>query len=152
MATFDFTELLAEAEERLDDQGMPPHFGLEESPAEGETYTGRYRGEDVDENFDPPRVVYLLSDLDGTQRFIRSRTMLERSMRQAAPAIGDYLAIVRGQDSETKNGNTLQMWAVSSSPCTDPLPEVDGEVAAPPAPEDDEGDGEAEAEADDIPF
>jgi hypothetical protein len=109
--SFDFTALLAEAEARLDDSGVPEHFGEEETPAEGETYTGRYRGEDLDRAFDPPRTVYLLADLDGTRRFIRARTVLERQMREAAPAVGDYVAIVRGQDGETRSGNTLQMWA-----------------------------------------
>ena len=89
---FDFTELLAEAEARLDDQGVPEHFGEELVLAEGEEYTGRSRGEDLDRAFDPPRIVYLLADLDGTRRFLRSRTMLERQMREAEPAVGDYLA------------------------------------------------------------
>jgi hypothetical protein len=141
---FDFAELLAEAEARLDEQGVPDHFGEELTLAEGESWSGRFRGKDEDRAFDPPRPVYLLAELDGTPYFLRRRTMLERQMREAEPAVGDYLAVVRGADGVTKAGNSLQTWGVSSRPCSDPLPETS---------EAGEGGGEDEAaEADDIPF
>jgi hypothetical protein len=151
---FDFAELLAEAEAHLDDQGVPDHFGTELTLAEGESWSGRYRGEDEDRAFDPPRGVYLLAEPDGTPYFLRRRAMLERQMRDAEPAVGDYLAVVRGADSVTKAGNTLQTWGVSSRPCPDPLPEV--AKAAEPEAEAGEGaeaeDGGEVAVPSDIPF
>jgi hypothetical protein len=155
---FDFSALLAEAEANLDDQGVPDHFGTELTLAEGESWSGRYRGEDEDRAFDPPRGVYLLADPDGTSYFLRRRAMLERQMRDAEPAVGDYLAVVRGADSSTKTGNTLQTWGVSSRPCPDPLPEVataaEPEAAAAASGEDADGaeDEDEVAVPDDIPF
>jgi hypothetical protein len=94
---FDFTALLREAEARVGDEGLPEHFGEELLLAEGESYSGRYRGEDYDARYDPPRLVYLLADLDWTPHFIRARAMLERQMREAEPAHGDYVVLVRAR-------------------------------------------------------
>ena len=125
--SFDFTALLAEAEDRLDEELTPPHFGSEVVLAEGEDFRGRFRGEDLDKAFEPPRLVFLLVDPDGAPCFLRARTMLERRMREASPAVGDWIAVVRGQDGETRAGNPLQSWGVSSRPCSDPLPEFEFE-------------------------
>ena len=122
---FDYSKLVADAEARLDDQGVPAHFGAELVLAEGETFRGRFRGQDVDRAFDPPRVVYLLVDEDGTPRFMRSRTKLDQQMLSSEAAKGDLIAIVRGQDTETKQGNTLHMYGVGIEPCSDPLPGED---------------------------
>ena len=68
---FNFDVLLAEAEARLDQEAVPEHLGTEITLAEGEHWTGTYRGGDIDDGFDPPRAVVLLTELDGELRFLR---------------------------------------------------------------------------------
>ena len=85
MSDFDFSEILAEAEARLDDQSVPEHFGEELVLAEGEelhralarrrTSTGRSirRGSST-----------YWSTSTARRRFLRARTMLERKAREAS--------------------------------------------------------------------
>ena len=136
---FDFSELAAEVEERLDQPVVPPHFGEELVLAEGETYQGRYRGRDLDPNVD--REVFLLVDVDtGVLRFIRERTSLVAEIEKVNATKGDYIVIGRGQDGEAKKAdwNPPQRYRVAVRASTSPLPGA----SAP----------EEEAELGDIPF
>jgi hypothetical protein len=130
---FNYADLAVEAEQRLDDQGVPEHWGVELLLSEGEQFAGRFRASEIDHNFKPPRPVFLLLEPTGAPCFIRSRTVLEREMAEVEP--GDHLVILRGQDTETRQGNTLQMYGVAHRPGSEPLPN-----------------GGAPATDDDIPF
>jgi len=109
--------MLAEAEEASADVLRPKHFGYEVELAEGEHYSGRYRGRDVDPAFDRP--VYLLLDTEGEPCFIRSRTVLEREFETKRPSEGDRLVIVRGEDGEGQRG-TYHRYGLAVRPFADP--------------------------------
>jgi hypothetical protein len=117
----DYVALLAEAEARLVQEGVPEEWGHLVELAEGENFQGRYRGETVDQAFD--RVVYLLVDLENQPCFIRHRTTLQSEIEREKPQPGDPLVIVRGEDQVGKSGNTYHRYAVRSRPSSEPLPQ-----------------------------
>ena len=140
--------MLADAEQRLEYDGLPEEYGENVELAEGESFTGRYRGTTLDNAWDPPREVYLLLDRDGENRYIRERAVLKREMQQAAPTPGDWIVIIRGEDGTTKDGNMFHRYAVRARLCGEPLPEqsAPSRKAEPAAPQGPLGDD------DDLPF
>jgi hypothetical protein len=118
-----FAELLAEAEARLETGGIPEDWGDELKLAEGEHFSGRFRGTVVDTKWDPPRDVFLLAGPHGRLFFLRSRAMLASEFREADPSVGDAVVIVRGPDANGKNG-AYHVYSVRSRPSAAAMPEA----------------------------
>ena len=81
-----FDDLLRETEEAVDESGLPEDAGDEITLAEGENWIGRFRRQDADSSYGEPRAIYLLTDREGNDCFMRGRTMLDNQMSAAAPA------------------------------------------------------------------
>jgi hypothetical protein len=118
-----FDDLRRETEEAADESGLPEDAGDEVTLAEGENWTGRFRRQDADTSYGEPRAIYLLTDPEGNNRFIRGRTVLDNQMSAAAPAAGDALAIVRSEDGQNKEGQAFFRFTVRSRPYEEPGPE-----------------------------
>jgi hypothetical protein len=119
-----FDDLLREAEDAADESELPKDAGEEITLAEGERWVGRFRREDVDTTYGEPRAIFLLTDRDGNDCFIRGRTMLENQMRKAAPEAGDAVAIVRREDGQNKEGQAFHRHIVKSRPFEEPSVEL----------------------------
>jgi hypothetical protein len=111
-----FDDLLRETEEAADESELPKDVGEEITLAEGERWVGRFRREDVDNTYGEPRAIYLLTDREGADCFIRGRTMLENQMKKAAPADGDALAIIRREDGQNNQGQAFFRFIVKARP------------------------------------
>jgi hypothetical protein len=109
-----YDELRREAEEAAEGSGLPEDAGSEVSLAEGESFAGRFRREDVDSDYG--RTIFLLLDRKGEKCFVRGRTMLESQMRDAAPAAGDVVAIARAEDGTNSQGQSFHRYQVRSGP------------------------------------
>jgi hypothetical protein len=129
-----FDDLLHEAEDAADESELPKDAGEEITLAEGERWVGRFRREAVDTTYGEPRVIFLLTDRDGNDCFIRGRTMLENQMKKAAPAPSDGLAIVRREDGVNKDGQGFHRHIVKSRPFEEPSAELPaaGQTDEPP--------------------
>jgi hypothetical protein len=110
-----YDDLFGEAAESASqDTFVDESWGAELKLAENERWAGRYRGEDVTVGYDNVRRVYLLEEFDGTPRYIRGRTKLDRQFDKASPAEADTVAIVRLDDVSLENGNTMHDYGVAA--------------------------------------
>jgi hypothetical protein len=113
-------DLRREAEEAAEESGLPEDAGDEITLAEGENWIGRFRRQDSDSSYGEPRAIYLLTDREGNDGFIRGRTMLDNQMSAAAPAAGDAIAIVRSEDGQNREGQAFFRFTVRSRPYEEP--------------------------------
>lgn len=121
-------DLLGQAQQRSEGATADPSWGeLLELDEHGGSFTGRYRGEALDERFAPPRRVFLLVTEQGEAVYMPARFRLEQEMEAVSP--GDSIAIWRGADYETKAGNLGHSYGVASEPDDAPLPSAPGEVS-----------------------
>jgi hypothetical protein len=114
-------DLLARAKAHSESAGAAdPSWGeaieLEE---DGGTFVGRFRGQAEDARGKP---IYLYWDEDAEPRFMWHRYRLEQEMLRVKPAVGDRVALYRGPDYPTKDGNFGHAIGVETEPCADPLP------------------------------
>jgi hypothetical protein len=122
-----WSELLSRAKERADTRVVSGEYGYRVALEEEESFLGRWRGKAVDENWTPAREVYLLWDSDDQPCFSRYYAALGRELERVKPAVGDRVAIYRGVDYTTQDGNTGYSFGVEAEPCEDPLPGADDE-------------------------
>ena len=115
-----FDDLRRETEEAADESGLPEDAGDEITLAEGENWIGRFRRQDADSSYGEPRAIYLLTDREGNDCFIRGRRVLDNQMSAAAPTAGDALAIVRSEDGQNKEGQAFFRFTVRSRPYEEP--------------------------------
>jgi hypothetical protein len=134
-----FDELRREADETLEETAIPAHWGAPVELAEGEDFAGRFRRSEADDNWDPPRPVYLLTDREATPCFLRGgRKVLDRQMENASPAEGDWILVKRGEDGVNASGQTYHTYAVKTRPCAESLPAEHAlEGGVQPEPDDD---------------
>jgi len=123
-------DLFAQARERAATKATPEDWGrrITELDEEESGFTGRWRGESVDEENGRP--VYLFWDDDGARCFSRYYTSLGRELEQAVPNKGDRIVLFRGVDYTTKSGNSGFSYGVACEPSSDPIPD-EGEATAP---------------------
>lgn len=126
-----WSELLSRAKERADARGVPGEFGYRIQLGEEESFLGRWRGKGVDENWTPAREVFFFWDADDQPCFSRYYAALARELERVQPAVGDRIAVHRGVDYTTAEGNTGYSFGVEAEPSDAPLPDAD----------DDKGDG-----------
>jgi hypothetical protein len=125
----EYDDIRRETEEAANSAGLPDDSGDELTLEVGESWVGRFRRRDVDADFDRP--IYLLLDPDGSQRFVRGRTVLDNQMEAASPAAGDLIGIARRENRLNAEGQEYHDYTVRSRPASG-LPAIAGE---PPQPE-----------------
>jgi hypothetical protein len=108
-------EMLAHAKARAESNSAPDEWGAELALEEnGGSFVGFWAGEALDEAYSPPRVVYRLLDSDRAPRFMRHRFRLGQEVERTKPQPGDVVAIYRGEDYLTKDGNSGHSYGVET--------------------------------------
>jgi hypothetical protein len=115
-------DLLARARERADARAIPEDWGYRVRLDEEESFVGRWRGRGVDENWTPVREIFFAWDCDDEPCFFRYYAALGREIERVTPTIGDRIAIWRGVDYTTQEGNTGYSFGVEVEPCSNSLP------------------------------
>lgn len=118
----DFDGMFNEAEEELREQETPEEWGELRQPAEHERLLTRYLGQDVMPPFDD--VIYRFVDYPGepTPFYLKHKAKLGQALDGAGPAVGDIVALVRGEDKDIGKPHPMETWAARAKPCSDPLP------------------------------
>jgi hypothetical protein len=101
---------------------VPEDWGERVALEPDESFTGRWRGQAVDEEHGRP--VYLLWTQDGSLAWMRTYAALAREVDTAKPNIGDRVAVFRGADYEGKSGTGFA-FGLACAACSDPLPTDD---------------------------
>src|SRR3954454_19224463 len=90
-------DLLGEVDE---DQADESEWGLKRTLEVGTTLTGYWRGQDEWNGEYGETPVYLMTDEDGVEFFFfGGRTQLDRKLGDAAPNVGDRVAVRRIDDA-----------------------------------------------------
>jgi hypothetical protein len=122
-------DLLRQAQQRSEGASADPSWGeLLELEEDGGSFVGRFRGEALDERFDPPRKIFLFLSEEGEAVYMPGRFRLEQEMEGVA--VGDDVGVFRGPNYTTAAGNEGHSYGVASQSNEEPLPEpsLPGEV------------------------
>lgn len=134
-------KLLAEAHEKLAGQqgqgrGGNVELGDEATPAEGEHFAGRWRGEGRMTTKVGERDVFLVWDRDGRPGFLYRHARLVLEVDAEKPQVGDEVLVLRGPTEHftTKDGEAREIfpYVLRRRPCADPLPGEPPPIAAEP--------------------
>jgi len=123
-----FDDLVAEARESAT-QADNGEWGYAVKLEPGDEFRGRWRGQDTSNGDYGEQPIYLLWDRDDKSCFMYGgKKVLDRKIEDAAPGVGDLIAIARIEDEFIEStGRTMHRYGVGSKPTDDPLPESDGE-------------------------